>query len=166
MHTRPAKTAYLSGPAVGVLGRVFMTLWAVSLAQLSLCCLSAPHVLCSGHEFKMPGIAARRHAAQVIRFEPIWDRPSKVFIGGSVDQNISIGDSASSDDAVVFDCGAHPDPAAALGDHLDAAHDALDQWCKIVLRHRDSPIVSRCSEPLGTSNAARLVSYCSAGVLS
>lgn len=162
VSARDAKSAAFTRSAVSVLRSVLVPTRTVGALSLIFAGIAALYVLGQGNWLQMPRIDAASDAAQMIKRESIWNWSAKVFEGGSMGQHCAFISAASADRSVAVTQASHPNPAAGFRDHFDLGHKPVDQWCKLVLRHCDSPFKSLCSGLRGAANAAWPVLHYSA----
>ncbi len=103
-------------------------------------------ILCICYWLKMVGIYAAPNAAEVVEVHPFGDRALDRFICDAMRELHSVTAwltvEADLSISVFIQC-RHPDPATALGHHLNVAQKSFDS-CRLGVGHRDS-FQSRCS---------------------
>lgn len=80
----------------GVLGRVFVAVWAMGFCAIQLPCVASPLVDCPGYRFEMVRVNAAPNAAQVVQLHPFRDRPHVELVGDAVGVLETSGNAATS----------------------------------------------------------------------
>lgn len=108
----------------GVLGAVFMALWAVSFAGHVDAGFTTAHVFQHGHGFQMVRVNTASDAAQVVERQVFGYRLSQKFVGNSMGQSHYAGNFQPS---VTFGATRQAEPTARFRDRNNLIHQTLKE---------------------------------------